>query len=232
MMQKAAVALLLLAVTLVSCASQNRGDPSAFDRAPLFGMIYDEDNQPCPGVNLGVDGKDSDQETGLVSDIRGRFVVPDLQRGKHVVIARKEGFEDLSVEVLFLNKTDVLFLRMVSFGQLLTSAEKALGERKWAEADAFLTRAEKLDAGDGVLLYLRAVRAYKIGMWQEAVVFLNIVLDKGIKEPAVYLFLADLYERKLAEPQKAIESLQEYLSRIADEEAQKRLDGLKGQAKK
>lgn len=231
-MQKAAVALVLLAMTLISCASQNYTDPNVFNKASLFGMIYDEDNQPCPGVTLSVDGNNSDQKTGLLSDIRGRFVIPDLGRGEHVVVARKEGFEELSVKVLFLNKTDVLFLRMVSFGQLLTSAERALEERKWASADAFLSRAEKLDPGDGVLLYLRAVRAYKTGMWQEAVSFLNEALDKGIKEPAVYLFLADLYERKLAEPQKAIESLEEYLARRADEEAQKRLDGLKGQAKK
>ncbi len=230
-MQKIVVALLLLAITLVSCASQNLADPNVFNKASLFGMIYDEDNQPCPGVKLSVDGS-SDPKTGSISDIRGRFVIPELARGEHMVVARKEGFEDLSVEVLFLNKTDVLFLRMVSFGQLLTSAEKALEERKWEEAEGFLFRAEKLDPGDGVLLYLRAVRAYKVGMWDEAATFLNGVLGKGIKEPAVYLFLADLYERKLAEPQKAIKNLEEYLGMRADEETQKRLDGLKGQAKK
>jgi len=232
-MRIGAVISIVLALVFVSCASQNVTDPNVFVRAPLFGMIYDEENQPCPGVRLTVDGKEGAAAgTEATSDIRGRFVIPDLTRGAHMVSAKKEGFEEVSVRTLFLNKTDVLFLHMVSFGQLLTNAEKALEERKWGQADEFLARAGKLDSGDSVLLYLKAVKAYKTGKSVEAVGFLNNVLDKGVKEPAVYLFLADIYERNLADPQKAIQNLEQYLALRADEQAQKRLDGLKMQAKK
>src|SRR5690348_15121099 len=74
-------ALLLLAagtaMLLAACATQKVEDP-LFDKAPLFGMIYDADNQPCDGVQLTVDGV-----PGPLTDIRGRFMIPDLTRGPH-----------------------------------------------------------------------------------------------------------------------------------------------------
>ena len=225
---KKAFGALLVSVLIVSCASQDAGDPRQFEKAPLFGMMYDEDNQPCSGVNLLLDGATS-AGNGIVTDVRGRFVLPGLSRGEHAVVARKDGYEELSVKIQFLNRTDVLFLRMVSFGQLLADAEKALEDRRWDQAEGFLARAEKLDARDAALLYLRAVRSYKAGSHADAAMYLHRLLEEGIREPAVYLFLADLYERHLSDRQKAIENLELYLARKADDEAQKRLAALKRQ---
>jgi tetratricopeptide (TPR) repeat protein len=213
----------LLAVMLfVSCASQDTVDIINFDKSALFGMIYDDDNQPCAGAELKIDGR-----RGPITDIRGRFVLPDLSRGKHVLTARKEGYEDLTASFDFLNKTDVLYLRIVSFGQLLSKAEKALEERKWDIADAFLGRAEKIDAGDPVFLYLRAVQAYKTGRYRDTVAYLDIIIAKGAKDPYVYLFLADIYQKNLNQPAKAIEDLEIYLTKRADSDVEARLEGLR-----
>lgn len=225
-MKKRAPALLLAFLLLVSCASE-KNQVGSYEKAPLFGMIYDEDNQPCPGVRLALDGAVVTGDQGPVTDIRGRFVLPELARGSHQLVARKDGYEELSVKITFLNRTDVLFLRMISFGQLLTNAEKSLEERKWEEAQAFLLRAGKLDSGNSLLLFLRAVNAYRTAEYGEAVECLNGILGKGIREPSVYLFLADIYEKKLNDQGKAIENLQTFLDRRADADVQKRLADLK-----
>ena len=220
-------ALVLSALLLAGCASEGANDGRAFQKAPLFGMMYDEENQPCAGAKLAVDGATSEKDTGLVTDIRGRFMLPALSRGEHSLVASKEGYEPLTVKILFLNSTDVLFLRMVSFGQLLGKAEKALEDRKWADAESFLARAEKLDAGDSVLNFLRAVKAYRTQKFSEAVDLLNGLLAKGVNEPSIYLFLADIYEKKLEDQQKAISSLEAYLARKSDAEVERRLAALR-----
>jgi tetratricopeptide (TPR) repeat protein len=225
-MRNAVGALLLGSLLLAGCATGG-SDARAFEKAPLFGMMYDEENQPCAGVKLAVDGAVNEKDTGLVTDIRGRFLLPDLTRGEHVLVATKEGYELLRLKIVFLNRSDVLFLRMVSLGQLLAKAEKSLEERKWDEAESLLARAEKLDAGDSVLCFLRAVKAYRTGEFAAAVDLLNGILDKGAKEPSLYLFLADIYQENLDDPRKAIEYLDAYLSRRPDSDAEKRVAALK-----
>ena len=122
--------VLVVALLGVSCASQQAGDGLAFDAAPLFGMVYDEENQPCAGVRLAVDGRE-----GPLSDVRGRFVVPDLARGEHQLVARKDGYEDLAVSIAFLERTDVLHLSMTSFDQLLGMAQEALRDARFGDAE-------------------------------------------------------------------------------------------------
>jgi tetratricopeptide (TPR) repeat protein len=222
-MGKIAAASMFFALLLASCASQDKVDIINFDRSPLFGMVYDDDNQPCSGAKLTIDG-----QQGPVTDIRGRFILPDLSRGDHTLIVQKEGFEELSLKFQFLSKTDVLYVKTISFGQLLSKAERSLEERKWDNADEFLARAEKLNPADPVLLYLRAVEMYKTGKYDQAVQYLNTIIEKGVKDANVYLFLADIYEKNLNNPEKAIENLQIYLEKRTDPDVQKRLDNLKG----
>jgi hypothetical protein len=213
---------LLAALLAVSCASEKARDGLAFDTAPLFGMVYDGDNQPCAGVRLSVDGSE-----GPLSDLRGRFVVPDLARGEHRLVARKEGYEDLSIRIAFLNRTDVLHVSMTSFDQLLGMVQEALRDNRFDDAAASLARAERLDASDAVLRYLYALHAWKTGQWAAAVNHLNAIAGAGGRQPAVLLFLADLYERQLGDPGKAIENLEAYLILRDDPDVRQRLEALR-----
>lgn len=216
------LAVVLLAVTLLaSCATQKVEDP-LFDKAPLFGMIYDADNQPSDGVQLTVDGL-----TGPLTDIRGRFVVPDLTRGTHTITARKAGYEDVTVTVSFQYRTDVLHLQMTAFPQLLEMAQAAIAGQRWSDAQSYLDRAQKLDGQDGVLRYLLAVLSYRTGDFARAADTLNGIVAGGSREPAVYLFLADLYQNDLGDPAKAIDNLEAYLKLRADADVEKRLTDLK-----
>ncbi len=216
------VVIVVLVFLLWSCASEAKRDDRDFDTAALMGMIYDVDGQPCSGVTVKVDGS-----AGLVTDIRGRFALLDVRRGAHTIIATKQGFEDLTVEISFLNRTDILHLQMVSFGQLLDLAETAMSEQRWADAKALLVRAEKLNSGDAVLAYMFAVHAYRSGDYAEAVKRLEGLTASGRTLPVVYLFLAEVYEKGLKDTPKAIASLESYLKLRSDPDAEARLETMK-----
>jgi tetratricopeptide (TPR) repeat protein len=214
--------LMASALLCASCATtEEKTDGFSFESAALFGMVYDGDNQPCAGVRVSLDGVE-----GPITDIRGRFILPELPRGVHEVTARKVGYEDLSVSFAFLSRTDVLYLRMTSLAQLLAQAEQSLEARRWEEADAFLVRAERLDPADPVTMYLKAVRWYKLEKYAEAAGQLEAILTKGFKEPSVYLFLADLYERRLGDPARARSNLEAYLVIKWDADVEKRWKAL------
>ena len=213
---------LVVALLGVSCASQQADDGRAFATAPLFGMVYDGENQPCAGVRIAVDSRD-----GLLSDVRGRFVVPDLARGDHQLVARKDGYEELAISIAFLERTDVLHLSMTSFDQLLGMAQEALRDARFGDVEAYLARAERLDPDDGVLRYLFALHAWKTGQSAAAAGHLNAIVRAGGRQPAVLLFLADLYERDLDDREKAIESLEAYLAQRGDPDAERRLEALR-----
>ncbi len=217
------VAPVLCAVLLAgSCASQQGGLAADFDAAPLFGMVYDGQNQPCAGVGIEVDGVE-----GPRSDLRGRFVIPGLARGEHRIAARKDGYEELIVTVPFLARTDVLHLRLTSFGQLLEAAQAALRDGRLADADALLARAQGLDADDALLRYLLALHAWKVGDFPSAVSRLEAMLAADGPQPAVLLFLADIHERDLDNPAKAIANLEAYLALRADPDAERRLGAIR-----
>jgi len=216
-----AVILVIAALGVVSCASRSKVDPLVFEKAPLFGMIYDADNQPCAGVLVTVDGK-----PGATTDIRGRFMLPGLSRGDHRIEASGEGYEDLAVDFAFLTQTDALYLRMISLAQLIGMAEDAIDQRRWDEARGFLDRAERVDGSDPVLLYLRALLAYRQERYEEAVAFLDALIDMGVREAHVYLLLADLHEKHLENPELAKANLASYLDLRADSEVQERLKKL------
>jgi len=214
------VALSLLA----ACATTKTGpraDELSFESSTLFGMIYDMDGQPCPGVAVSVDGG-----AGVVTDIRGRFVLQGVARGDHAIAAEKEGYEKLSVRVSFLNKSDILHLQLTSFKQLLDLAEKALGEKRWGDAAGFLARAQALKPDDIVLCYMNAILDFKRGRFDAAVDRLGTIEARGAAEPAVLLLMADIYEKGLGDARKASEYLRRYLDLREDEGVRKRLDSL------
>jgi hypothetical protein len=61
-----------------------------------------------------------------------------------------------------------------------------------------------------------------------AIEYLNAIRAGGREEPAVLLLLADIYEKGLEDPEKAIASLEAYLKLRDDPDAKRRLEEMKG----
>ncbi len=211
----------LAMVGLGSCVSNAGAGLLTFTDAPLFGKVFDYDQKPCPGAQVLVDGV-----AGPLSDVTGRFVLDPLKRGRHDVIVRKEGFEQLVTSVEFLSKTQVLYLKMVSHGQLLRLAEQAIRDRKWSDAQGYLARARVVTADDPVERYLGAILLMEQGEPRQAVQILEQVVAQGLRDPTVFLTLADIYQYRLGDNASAARHLQEFLKMRDDPDVRARLADL------
>jgi len=213
---------LVVLLSVCCCRTLSREEPFRFERAPLFGMIYDRNNTPCPGVSISVDGQEA-----FTSDINGRFVLPDLPRGAHTLHARAKKTESLDVPFEFLNRGQVLYLRMVSFEQLLVEAEQALDAGGWQEAGSLIRRAAAVCPGEPITEFLRAVLLFKTRQYADAKTVVGRLVAEGQVEPCLLLFLADLSEYHLNEPEEAARALEAYLQREGDPDVEKRLNRLR-----
>jgi len=215
----------VVALTLVlfasSCVSYRERRLREFASSPLVGMVYDRDQKPCAGALIAVDGQE-----GPRTDINGRFVIDALRRGEHLIRVSKPGYESLEVTLSFQDRTQVLYLRVTSLGQLLREAEEALDRRRFQEADDLLRRAEALNADDPVGMYLRAVSFLKRENLEQAIGLLEKIRAQGQKAPAILLSLADIYQYRLEDLSRAAFYLRQYLDSEDSPEVRARLTEL------
>ncbi len=216
-----ACAVCAACVGLSACLSASASDIQGFDKAQLFGMVYDERNEPCAGARLEIDGA-----PGPTTDLSGRFSVPELGRGAHRVAIAKAGFERLEVAFDFYDRNQVLYLKVVSLEELLSRTETALADRKLAEAESLLVRAEAVSPRQADVRYLRAILVLRGGDPRRAAQLLEQMIAEGVRAPAVYLTLADIYELALGDREKAKAALAAYLKLQEDSAARTRLDAL------
>ncbi len=106
----------IIIATLSGCATK-LPIMTEFDKAPLFGMIYDADGVPVHNASVLING-----ETGPLTDINGRFVIPNLPRGNHILVIHKEGYSSTTTSFDFMNKSQVLYLKMNSARQHYSKA--------------------------------------------------------------------------------------------------------------
>ena len=168
-----------------------------------------------------------DGEEGPVTDINGRFAIVSLSKGEHLIRIKKEGYEELSVKFEFVSKDQVLYLKIISYNQLLRQIEHSLERKRLKDVDELIRRAEAVAPDDPVGMYLKAVYFIEIDRLEESIRILETILEEGYREPAVYLTLADIYQFDMKNEEAAIEYLEEYLRRRGDTEVEKRLEALK-----
>lgn len=208
--------MVLVLVALTGCLTAR--DPITFQRAPLFGMIYDADNQPVADATVTVNGRRCFQSGAM-----GRVVIPNLARGTHMISVEKAGHELLELEIEFLTRTQVLYLRMVSFEHLLCDAEAAMSRGRLEEAAELLARAKALDPDDPRARYAGALLDYRRGEGEVAEDTLTRLIRDGHDRAFVHLLLADVSQYLLDDLDGAAESLTSYLDDRDDREAEARL---------
>ncbi len=208
-------------VPLGGCLSQKAADIQGFDKAPLFGMVYDDRNEPCQGALISVDGS-----AGPRTDLSGRFVVAALPRGAHGIVVEKPGFERLEAAVDFFDKSQVLYLKVISLDQLLLRLEDALAQRRLGDAAALLARAEAVSSTHTDVRYLKAVYLLKSGEPGRAAGLLEQIIAEGERAPALYLTLADICQYTLVDMSRTRAALAAYLRVQEDSQARSRLEAL------
>ena len=212
----------LAVAALCACVSDGDYVAGDFEAAPLFGMVYDLGGKPCVNAAISLD-----EETTAQTDINGRFVLQSVTKGSHTVNVRKSGYEDLNTKLDFVNRNQVLYLRVTSFDQLLAQTEQALSTRSFGEAESLFTRAEAIIEDDPVALFLKAIYYRLMREPQKAIDALTKAIRDGTNEPPAYLLLADIYEHDFTDTAQAISYLEQYLKLQGDPDIQKRVDALR-----
>jgi hypothetical protein len=212
---------LFLLVIVTGCPS---GPPVAdnFISAPLNGKIFDHDNLPCSDVIITVDNF-----TKVKTDINGRFTIPSLTRGNHVIVCKKESYEDYTITYNFLNQNEVLWLKMISQEQIIRQIKEKFNNKQWDETESLFQRASKINPDDPILLYLTSILYLHKGEIDDACEVLLAIIDKGYTEPVIYLSLADIYQYKLDDPSNALLYLEKYSALIHDDNIEGRIEELR-----
>ena len=182
---QAAVFFLILQI-LFSCSTVKKAEnPLSFDAAPLFGMACDTEGDPVAALSIVIDGVPAAE-----SDINGRFIVPSLVKGGHRIEALSEGYETIALDFQFLNRTQVLYLRLNSRTSLTKLLEDALDTDRLDEADAALVRLKAVsDTDDPVVLFFSAIVAGRRAEPGRAAGLLQRLIELGYDTKEVREFL-------------------------------------------
>ncbi len=211
--------LFLAVLALTGCAS---APPS--DRSPLLGMVYNMDRAPVGDVSVRLlrDGK----PLGMaLTDIRGRFSLPDVPFGPITLEFTKDTYEPTVWTFRFLGPSQVIYMKMENGDQLLEEAGGSIEKRDWTAASGFLDRVDKLVPHSRETQYLRAVILSDQGRPSDAAALLE-TLSSGAASYSVELALADLYQYKLGDSAKALAHLKRALTFKGDVDVEKRVADL------
>jgi tetratricopeptide (TPR) repeat protein len=157
----AALILALCIASIAACAGTP--DPSAFVGAGLHGVVFDEGGAPVGWAEIRIAGG-----SPVHSDINGRFLVPNVGRGRVRVEVVKEGYEPLDAEVEFMRRTQVAYLRVYSASHLAELAEEHADAGRFERAIECAARAVAAMPGSEQLTYLAAVIHARAGRYAQA----------------------------------------------------------------
>lgn len=159
--------VVLAALVIGACAS---GPGDSGNRATaLHGIVFDGGGAALPGVAVRVDPATGRNEPSLVySDVRGRFVVAEVAHGRVTIVAEKAGYEAVRTEAVFLDATQIVYLRMRSARELVAEAERLLAAGRPTTATERARRALDIDPEDPTVRYACAAVAVRAGVYDEA----------------------------------------------------------------
>lgn len=153
----------------------------------LLGMIYDHYNNPVQGVELSING-----EASVSSDIAGRFLIPNVAAGPHLISLTHADYEYVEVEVQFSDPKQVLYVKLHSLDSLLEKVEEALDGNRDIHAAEFLDRAARIDADNPLLRFYRAILHYRNAETEPALTILRALEEEGFQNSGVRSFILQL----------------------------------------
>lgn len=201
----------LLAIILILCVWLLAGcislpdDPGKFDFATLQGVVFDGSSRGVQGFQIILDNS-----IKVVSDINGKFTIPTVSQGKHHLVANKPQQEPATLDFLFNNRSQIIYITSMSTRDYLSSAELALRQNDYGKAQEAIAKALALAPDDPVGRYLSALVFMNTRQYDQAFPIVQKLLEEGVREQAVYLLMIDI---ATADPQY----ITEVQTRIADD---------------
>ena len=137
-----------------SCAS-----PPPQGLGVLHGVIYSSDGQALFGSRITVSDSGG-RNHHAYSDIHGRFRIADVSLGSITIAAEHSRHEPLQLEARFIDRSQVLYLRLTDWLQLLEDWQQALEHGHIPEAAALLERLVGLDCPQAVRQHARQIQSW------------------------------------------------------------------------
>lgn len=126
--------------------------PWEFSSATLHGVVHDELSRPVALAEIVREGA-----RPVHTDAQGRFALPRVSRGELTVRASARGYAETEAKVVFANRSQLLYLRLLSAEYYRRRAETALEAGDLSRARAELDAGQRAAPEDPELRYLSVI---------------------------------------------------------------------------
>ena len=140
-----ALLALLASLAFVGCITPPDG-PTVFESAPLYGVVFDDQNRPLAGVTVRVlpvaddegAGKREAEPIEVLTGALGRFVIPELAHGTHQLVLERAGYRTARPLIEFIDRNQAMHVRLDSWRGLAIQAAGLLEQGRFDEAQALV----------------------------------------------------------------------------------------------
>ncbi|MFW5800930.1 MAG: hypothetical protein ACOCVC_02765 [Spirochaeta sp.] len=167
----------LCCIIFASGCSTTPEDPRDFSAAPLHGMIYNSNGHGIFAAQLVLHDSTGDFRE-IYSDIQGRFSFPHVPRGRLQLSITHPEYEEHSHTFDFLDRTQILYLKLISWMDLIGVWKAAVTEERSQQADILLGRIRQAGCPPEVYTAAQAVHAYRRGETESAYELLDSLSDE------------------------------------------------------
>ncbi|MFW5729803.1 MAG: carboxypeptidase-like regulatory domain-containing protein [Spirochaetota bacterium] len=168
-----------LTLFVISACSSQHSYVGSFRKADLLGAVYGATADGAPlgnlaGARVALDGGDP-----VIADSRGRFLIPGVRIGRHRLEVTRDGYLPVSRDIEFLNRSQVVYVRLVRLDEAVAAIAAAFVPRENAAAvghedtPALARSVLRADPRNPVARFALAVLALEEGRSREAAYHLS-----------------------------------------------------------
>lgn len=220
--------LVFLPIILLSCQSVKA--PTDFEAASLSGKVYSLGNNSVDNALVTLFSHIDGVKTELANsytDIYGRITFYNVNKGIYSIEVSKEGFETITTDFNFSNRTYVFWVYMISADDLLNSIEEKLDNKSYGETIGLFNRVFALNEENMDALFLAAGTYMKLGEIEKSREYINRFIQLKPYNTWARILSADIYQYYTSEPEKALMELQKIPVNLRNTKVKERIETLK-----
>jgi hypothetical protein len=162
-------------------------DPTEFETATFYGMVYNGQNEGVSSARVSIDG-----EQVAMTDINGRFFIPGMKRGSYEIVIQKEEYETKRLRFDFLNKGNILYVNMMSAQDYMQQLDSYLAQGNFAKAHEAMLKGLEIAPENPALRYLAALYYIRTENLEPAFDLLSELIQEYPYDPPLYLAILDI----------------------------------------